>query len=277
MVELIGYGLGTGPHPLTAMNAPRTSAPRSPRGGEPALEPAAMERQRPERFSVVVPFFNEVDNVVPVLEELRRILPEAEIIAVDDGSNDGTWERIQSVSGVRGLRLDRNLGQSAAMYHGLHATTGDLCGVMDGDGQNDPANFRVLLREWARGEADVICGYREQRADTWSRRIASRIANGIRRWFLDDGVRDTGCSQKVFPRHAVELLVPFRGVHRYLPAIFKQAGLRIAEVPLRHRPRRAGQSKYTNWSRALAGVYDLIGVRWLLKRKLPPRPPRPQP
>ena len=106
---------------------------------------------------------------------------------------------------------------------------------MDGDGQNDPANFPVLLEEWARGEADVICGFRERRADTWNRRVASRMANGIRRWFLDDGVRDTGCSQKVFPRHAVELLVPFRGLHRYLPALFKQAGLRIAEVPVRHR------------------------------------------
>ena len=124
----------------------------------------------------------------------------------------------------RGLRLDRNLGQSAAMFYGLHAATGDLCGVMDGDGQNDPANFQVLLREWARGEADVICGYREQRADTWNRRIASRIANGIRRWFLDDGVRDTGCSQKVFPRHAVELLVPFRGLHRYLARDLQTGG-----------------------------------------------------
>jgi dolichol-phosphate mannosyltransferase len=232
-----------------------------------------MERKRLERFSVVVPFFNEVDNVVPVLEELRSIMPEAEIIAVDDGSSDGTWERIQSVPGVRGLSLDRNWGQSAAIYHGLRATTGELCGIMDGDGQNDPGNFVVLLQAWRQGGVEVVCGYREHRADRWNRRVASSIANGIRRWFLDDAVRDTGCSQKVFPRTAVELLVPFRGLHRYLPAIFKQAGLRIAEVPVRHRPRRAGQSKYSNWSRALTGIYDLIGVRWLLKRKLPPLQP----
>lgn len=254
------------------MNAPRISAPR-PLRGEAAPEPAARDRQRPERLSVVVPFFNEADNVVPVLEELRRILPEAEIIAVDDGSSDGTWERIRSVSSVRGFALDQHWGQSAAIYYGLRAATGDLCGIMDGDGQNDPANFPVLLEEWARGEADVICGFRERRADAWNRRLASRIANGIRRWFLDDGVRDTGCSQKIFPRHAVELLVPFRGLHRYLPAIFKQAGLRIAEVPVRHRVRRAGASKYTNWSRALVGIHDLIGVGWLLKRKLPPLNP----
>ncbi len=258
------------------MNAPRTSAQRSPRD-EPALQPATMDRQRPERLSVVVPFFNEVDNVVPVLEELRRILPEAEIIAVDDGSSDGTWEQIQIVPGVRGLSLDRHWGQSAAIYHGLRAATGELCGIMDGDGQNDPANFLVLLQEWQLGRAEVVCGYRQHRADRWNRRVASWIANGIRRWFLDDGVRDTGCSQKIFPRSAVELLVPFRGLHRFLPAFFKHAGLRIAEVPVLHRPRRAGQSKYTNWSRAVAGVHDLIGVRWLLKRKLPPRSPQPQP
>jgi dolichol-phosphate mannosyltransferase len=273
VVELHAHSYGTGFRPLTAMNAPRISTPRSPRG-EPGPAPVARDtvRQLPERFSVVVPFFNEVDNVVPVLEELRRVLPEAEIIAVDDGSSDGTWERIQSVPGVRGLSLE-HWGQSAAIYHGLRAATGELCGIMDGDGQNDPANFPVLLEAWARGEADVICGFRERRADRWNRRIASRVANGIRRWFLDDGVRDTGCSQKVFPRHAVELLVPFRGLHRYLPAIFKQAGLRIAEVPVRHRVRRAGASKYTNWSRALIGIHDLIGVGWLLKRKLPPLKP----
>jgi dolichol-phosphate mannosyltransferase len=222
----------------------------------------------------VVPFYNEVENVIPVLTELSAVLATAEIIAVDDGSNDGTWGQIKAVAGVRGLHLSRHLGQSAAIYYGLCAATGELCGIMDGDGQNDPANFLVLVKAWDRGGADVICGYREQRADAWNRRVASRVANGIRRWFLDDGVRDTGCSQKVFPRSAVGLLVPFKGLHRYLPALFKQAGLGIAEVPVRHRARRAGVSKYTNWSRAFAGMHDLIGVGWLLKRKLPPWNPR---
>lgn len=221
-------------------------------------------------FSVIVPFFNESENVGEVLRELREALPQAEIIAVDDGSDDDTWAQIQSADGIVGMRFVKNQGQSAAVFHGLRAAMRPVVGMMDGDGQNDPANFQLLLAEFARGEADVVCGYRANRRDTWSRRAASKFANAIRRAFLDDGVRDTGCSQKVFRREAVELLVPFRGLHRYLPALFKKAGLRIAEVPVNHRPRRAGISKYSNWRRALHGIYDLVGVGWLLKRKISP-------
>jgi dolichol-phosphate mannosyltransferase len=239
-------------------------------GLKPCLAHEVTVKSATDIFSVVVPFYNEAGNVHFVLEELRAALPDAEIIAVDDGSTDQTWARITAMPGVRGLRLPRNLGQSGAIYHGLRACTRPVCGLMDGDGQNDPANFHQLLAEFQRGEADVICGYRTNRNDAWNRRAASRFANALRRRWLDDGVRDTGCSQKVFRREAVELLVPFRGMHRYLPAIFKQAGLTIAEVPVLHRARRAGTSKYNNWSRAMAGIYDLIGVAWLLNRKITP-------
>ena len=220
-------------------------------------------------FSVVVPFYNEEANVRSVLEELRAALPRAEIVAIDDGSSDRTWRAVSEMTGIRGLRFAENLGRSAAIYHGLHACTGEVCGLMDGDGQNDPASFWLLLEAFHGGGVDVGCGYREDRHDAWNRKAASRIANAIRRAFLHDGIRDTGCSQKVFPRQAVDLLVPFRGLHRYLPAIFRQAGLRLAEVPVRHRPRLAGTSKYNNWSRARAGAFDLIGVAWLLRRQLP--------
>jgi len=221
-------------------------------------------------LSVVVPFFEEGPIVESVLDELRQCLPRAEIVAVDDGSRDDTWSRILAAPGVKGVRFTRNQGQSAAMYWGLKAATQPLVGVMDGDGQNDPASFAGLVRELRAGHADVACGYRARRRDTWSRRTASRIANAIRRAILDDGARDTGCSQKVFRREHAELLVPFRGMHRYLPAIFRQAGLRIAEVEVNHRPRSGGRSKYSNWRRALDGIYDLFGVAWLLDRKLPP-------
>ena len=221
-------------------------------------------------FSVVVPFYNEGELVAEVLGELRQQLPGAEIVAVDDGSSDDTWARILDAAGVRGLRFTRNQGQSAAIYHGLRAATQPVVGIMDGDGQNDPAGFLPLLAEFRKGNADVVCGYRRQRHDSWRRRVASRIANAIRRFFLDDGASDTGCSQKVFRREAVELLVPFRGMHRYLPAIFRHAGLRIVEIPVNHRPRRRGQSKYSNWTRAMHGIYDLVGVAWLLNRKIIP-------
>lgn len=233
----------------------------------PAMPELPADASRP-LLSIIIPFFNEEDNVRPVLEEVRRCQPEAEIIAVDDGSRDGTWSAIQSAPGVRGLRLTQNRGQSAAVYAGLQEARGRLCALMDGDGQNDPADFATLLRAHAEGQGEVICGYRANRRDTWDRKLASRIANRIRRVFLSDGIRDTGCSLKLFPREAVTYLVPFNGLHRFLPAIFLHAGLKLAEVPVNHRPRARGISKYTNWERALRGLYDLVGVGWLLKRKI---------
>lgn len=221
---------------------------------------------RGESLSIVLPFYNEEESAAWVLEEIRALYPEAEIIAVDDGSSDGTWERLGSVAGVRAVRLTRNRGQSAAIYAGLRRATRPLCALMDGDGQNDPADIAALVA--SRGDADVACGYRQHRRDTLSKRVASRVANAVRRTLLDDGVRDTGCSLKVFPREHVEQLVPFDGMHRFLPALFKGAGLTLVEVPVNHRPRRYGESKYNNLSRAVRGLYDLIGVSWLLRRKI---------
>ncbi len=216
--------------------------------------------------TVVVPFYNEVACVVQVLEEIRRAQPSADIIAVDDGSSDGTWELIQSLPDIKGLRLTSNRGQSAAMYAGMQQVTTDVVVLIDGDGQNDPADINNLISELP--GADVVVGYRAKRKDTWSRRAASRFANRIRRAFLEDGVRDTGCSLKAFSADYVELLVPFNGLHRYLPAVFKKAGLKLDEVPVNHRTRMDGVSKYTNWDRTLRGIYDLIGVAWLLRRKV---------
>ena len=222
--------------------------------------------------SIVVPFYNEGENITPVLRELRACQPDAEIIAVDDGSTDNTWALICAEPSVKGIRLTENRGQSGALFIGLKAASAPLCVMMDGDGQNDPADIAKLLEVLRSGAADVVCGRRAKRRDTWSRRAASRFANRIRRAFLDDGVRDTGCSLKAFHREAVDLLVPFNGLHRYLPAIFKNGGLSLQEVPVNHRARTRGISKYTNWDRALRGIYDLIGVSWLLRRKvIPPK------
>lgn len=220
-------------------------------------------------LSVVVPFYNEEDNVAQVLAEVRQHLPEAEIIAVDDGSTDATWQCILAMEGVRGFRFSQNRGQSAAIYHGLHQAQGEFCATMDGDGQNDPADFPALLQAAREGPPRTIAvGRRRKRQDAWHRIVASRVANHIRKLLLNDGVSDTGCSMKVFPRAAVSLLVPFNGLHRFLPPIFRHGGYTLVEVEVNHRPRSNGLSKYSNWERALRGIYDLIGMGWLLSRKI---------
>ena len=219
-------------------------------------------------FSIVIPFYNEEENVQAVLEEVRRAQPEAELIAVDDGSGDTTWAKIQAMPGVRGVRNPRNMGQSAAMYHGIRAATGAVIGTMDGDGQTDPADYAAMLEALRREQVDVVIGYRATREDTWSKRWASKFANAIRQAVLHDGARDTGCPMKLFRREARAALVPFNGMHRFMPALFRGAGFTVFEMPVRHRQRAKGVSKYTNWGRAWRGLYDLFGVRWLLRRRL---------
>jgi dolichol-phosphate mannosyltransferase len=222
--------------------------------------------------SVVVPFYNEEECAEFVLREIAACQPGAEIVAVDDGSDDRTWEILQSVPGVTALRLSSNRGQSGALYAGLRYASGDILVMLDGDGQNDPADIARLVELVRTRQCDVAVGRRAKRRDVWSRRVASRIGNGVRRWFLRDGISDTGCSLKAIHRDHLDLLVPFNGLHRYLPAIFTHAGLSIAEIDVNHRERKAGISKYTNLDRALRGLYDLVGVAWLLRRKviLPP-------
>ncbi len=139
--------------------------------------------------------------------------------------------------------------------------------MIDSDLQNDPADIPRLLAEISRG-ADLVCGYRAQRKDTFAKRLTSRIANFVRSRFTKDGVRDTGCTLKAMRRECIGALVPFKGMHRFIPALVKGAGYRIVEIPVNHRPRRFGQTKYGFGSRALRATIDMFGVRWLLSRRL---------
>ena len=216
--------------------------------------------------SIILPFYNEEESVRSVVEEILGLYPGVELIAVDDGSSDRTAEILSGIAGVTLVRFPKNRGQSAAMYVGLRAASRPICVLMDGDGQNDPADIPKLVALLE--GAGLVCGWRQTRRDTASRRWASKAANRIRRWFIHDGVRDTGCSLKAMRRGAAEHLIPFNGMHRYIPAMLKASGLTIAEVAVNHRPRGAGVSKYTNWDRALRGIHDLIGVSWILKRKV---------
>lgn len=219
--------------------------------------------------SVVVPLFNEEENVPILQAELTSALGglDYEIIFVDDGSRDRTAHRIAPDPRVRVLQFERNAGQSAAMYAGLHAARGVVAVLIDGDLQNDPADIPKLLGEIERG-ADLVCGYRAQRKDTVVKRITSRVANFVRSRFTRDGVRDTGCSLKAMRRECVGALVPFKGMHRFIPALVKGAGYRLVEVAVNHRPRKFGESKYGLGNRALRATMDMFGVRWLLSRRL---------
>lgn len=219
-------------------------------------------------ISIVVPFYNEEEAAREVLEEIVATNAGAEVLAVDDGSSDKTWEIISSVPGVTALQFAQNRGQSAAMYAGARTASRPIIVFIDGDGQNDPSDIPKVVDALGE-EADVVCGYRAVRKDTASRRWASKFANAIRRMFVNDGLRDTGCSLKAFRREAVDHLVPFNGMHRFLAAQFLKGGLKIVETPVNHRGRLAGASKYTNFNRALRGIYDLFGVKWLLNRKVP--------
>ncbi|MGI8890460.1 MAG: glycosyltransferase family 2 protein [Chthoniobacterales bacterium] len=227
------------------------------------------EETPPPAVSVVVPLFNEEENVPILQAELSAALSGIvhEIIFVDDGSTDQTRNRVQRTPEVRILPFEKNAGQSAAMYVGANAARGRTVVLIDGDLQNDPADIPRLLAEIERG-ADLVCGYRAKRKDTVVKRLTSRIANFVRSRFAKDGVRDTGCTLKAMRRECVSTLVPFKGMHRFIPALIKGAGYRLVEVPVNHRPRRYGQSKYGLGNRAVRATVDMFGVRWLLSRQL---------
>jgi dolichol-phosphate mannosyltransferase len=219
--------------------------------------------------SVVVPLYNEEQSVAILQRELADALTglDYEIIFVDDGSQDQTVARIAADPRTRVLRFEKNAGQSAAIFAGLEAVRSQVAVLIDGDLQNDPADIPRLLAEISRG-ADLVCGYRAQRKDTLLKRITSRVANFVRSRFTRDGVRDTGCTLKAMRRDCIGALLPFKGMHRFIPALVKGAGYRLVEIPVNHRPRRFGQSKYGLGNRALRATMDMFGVRWLLSRRL---------
>jgi len=221
--------------------------------------------------SVIVPLYNEEENV----PELQRQLAEAlkslshEIILVDDGSSDGTAQRVEITAQTRLICFEKNSGQSAAMYVGIMAARGDVLVMLDGDLQNDPADIPAMVAKLNEGY-DLVCGYRAKRKDTPFKRIQSRIANAVRSRFIGDGVRDTGCSLKALRRDCRIVLMPFNGMHRFIPAFIRRAGFKITEVPVNHRPRLHGVSKYDFLNRAWRATRDMFGVSWFLSRQLSP-------
>jgi dolichol-phosphate mannosyltransferase len=223
--------------------------------------------------SVVVPVKDEAGNVGPLAREIAAALKaEAhEIIFVDDGSTDATAAELQvmkaEIPALRVLRHARNLGQSRSIRTGVMAARGGIVVTLDGDGQNDPADtpkLLVLLR--SDPSLAMVSGVRVKRQDKASRRLASRLGNGLRNAMLGDGASDTGCGLKAFHRDMFLGLPYFDHMHRFLIALVQREGGKVAFVPVNHRPRLTGSSKYTNFGRLLVSVQDLLGVRWLQQR-----------
>jgi len=224
--------------------------------------------------SAIIPVYNEIESLPGLLDELSPVLlatgRPCEVILVDDGSADGSGAWIEERAGtdplVRGILLERHVGQSGALAAGLQHARGEILVTMDADGQNDPSSIPDLLA--ALEHADVVSGVRTPRADSWRRRVSSSVANAVRRAALGDTIQDVGCSLKAYRREALEGIPLFVGAHRFLPALCQFRGARVAEIPVRHRPRRHGVSKYGVGNRLLRGIRDLFGVRWLKARML---------
>ena len=227
-------------------------------------------------LSVVIPIFNERDNVTLLVEEINAALNgicDFEIIFVNDASTDDSLtiltELKQSFPFIRTVTHNKRSGQSAGLRTGVLAASGTLIATLDGDGQNDPADIPKLLERHeslSGSEFLMITGHRVDRKDTWVKRKASRAANVIRSLLLKDNNPDTGCSLKLYDRALFLRLPYFDHMHRFLPALVKRENFRVEVVPVNHRHRAYGQSKYANIDRLLVGIPDLIGMMWLIKR-----------
>jgi dolichol-phosphate mannosyltransferase len=243
------------------------------------VQPAGRTRE-PEfapLLSVVVPVRNEGPNILPLIGEIRAALAgrDYEILYVDDGSVDETPARLREAAlmgaPLRWLRHRRSCGQSAAIITGVRHAAGRWIATLDGDGQNDPADIPVLLRQVLASEADatgpvLVAGHRVRRQDRAIKRLSSRLANAVRARLLRDGTPDTGCGLKVFRRDAFLALPHFDHMHRFLPALFLRAGGRVVSAPVNHRPRQQGRSNYGTLGRLGVGIVDLVGVLWLQRR-----------
>ncbi len=225
-------------------------------------------------LSLIIPTFNEEENLPLLWPEIREVLDalglRSEVIFVDDGSHDRSAEIIREFHGrdprVRLVRLKTNSGETAATDAGFKTARGRHVVTMDADLQNDPHDIPMLLTHLDRW--DAVTGWRVKRDDPWTKRIASRIANWVRNALTQDDVRDSGCTFRAFRRECLQSLVLYRGFHRFIPTLLRLQGYRVVEVPVNHRLRRFGRSKYGIWKRAGSALKDLLVIRWMKNRQL---------
>ena len=228
------------------------------------------------KLSVVVPVYNESENVSKLVDEIAVALAQTdyEMIFVNDASSDDTLSVLTSLkkdhSTLRAISHRKNAGQSRAVRSGVIAAKGQYIATLDGDGQNDPADIPALFEQITRSDAPdslaLVGGRRAKRQDSWAKKMGSRIGNGVRKKLLNDQADDTGCGLKVFTREAFLQLPYFDHIHRYIPALMLREGYKIEFCDVNHRHREFGVSKYTNFGRLMVSIADLRGVRWLNKR-----------
>jgi len=241
-----------------------------------------QERMQSPQISLVIPVKNEMGNITPLLEEIKKTLKgqvQYEVICVDDGSTDASLERLKTLRlrGFKGLRIFKHaesFGQTSALRTGLQAARGAWIVTLDGDGQNNPADIPKLLEHALDPLKDerlqLISGYRKKRQDRWMTRVSSGIANKVRGAMLKDRTPDTGCGLKVIQREAFLDLPYFDHMHRFLPALIQRQGGKVMIVEVSHRPRKHGRSNYGVFDRLWIGIIDLLGVMWLQRRtKIP--------
>ena len=227
-------------------------------------------------LSVVVPVYNEAPNLEALTGKVMAALAKLdlgfwELIFVDDGSRDETPDLLAELAArhapVRAIKFAENQGQTAAMDAGFRAARGSLVVTLDGDLQNDPEDIAALLDHLGE-DVGCVCGVRTIRQDSFLRKISSRIANGVRNRLSNENITDTGCSLKLFRRECLDRMKLYEGMHRFLPTLVKMEGYRVVEVPVKHHPRFAGDSKYGVWNRVFKSFFDLLAVRWMKKRLL---------
>lgn len=225
-------------------------------------------------LSVIVPVFNEAGNVVPLHREIIEAVGKTgfnfEIIFVDDGSCDNTLMELKQLRPVRVVVLQKNYGQSCALDAGIKNARGDIIVTLDGDGQNDPASIGALLEKFKEGY-EVVCGWRVKRMDPFGKRFVAQGARLLRRFLVDDGIHDAGCTLRAYRRQCFEGADLYGGLHRMLPGLLKWQGFKITEIQVNHRPRCCGRTKY-NWTRIIQGFRDMLYI-WAW-RKYSKRPPR---
>ena len=225
-------------------------------------------------YSFVIPVYNEAENLAPLHDELRILIQQlkepCEIIWIDDGSTDTSLEVIKGLSNrnqdCRYIGFEKNCGQSAALAAGFQSAKGRYVITMDSDLQNNPGDILKMIPYLT--EYDMVTGWRKNRHDTRWKKFSSRFANSIRNHLSRETINDTGCSLKIMKSKYLKKINMYKGLHRFLPTLMKMEGAKVIEVPVSHRPRTRGESKYGTWDRAFSGLRDLFAVRWMQDRKI---------